>query len=72
MCSRFSPERLRHPVVQEFSVHMSLRRFGTGIILVLALAGGALSAGEGAALWGNLVVFALSVGIFWSTLALGR
>jgi hypothetical protein len=32
----------------------------------------AVSGCQGAAIWGNLAVFAVSVGIFCSTLALGR
>jgi hypothetical protein len=60
---------------RESPTHMSLCPTATSIMLVscVALLGGCAGAGASdAALWGNLLVFALSVGIFMSTLALGR
>ena len=50
---------------------MNHRRLVSALMLMFACSGCALS-GHAAAVWGNLVVFALSVGIFLSTLALGR
>jgi hypothetical protein len=49
---------------------MRLPRLGTALIATIVTT--AMSGCQGAALWGNLVVFAVSVGIFCSTLALGR
>lgn len=52
---------------------MNQRLIGTPLVWVLFLMGALGSAGCNSALvWGNLAVLALSVGIFVSTLALGR
>lgn len=41
-------------------------------LTLLALFGSLVLAGASAAFWGNLVVLALTVGIFVATLSLGR
>ena len=39
---------------------------------LIALAASLVMAGCGAAFWGNLVVLAITIGIFFGTLSLGR
>jgi len=51
---------------------MSQRRFGRSMVcLALATLGGATGC-QGPALWGNLALVALTVGIFLSTLTLRK
>ena len=45
---------------------------GRPVLGLLPCLATALSGCQGVALWGNLAVFALSVAIFWRTLALGH
>jgi hypothetical protein len=86
-CAFFSVAASVHGVVESESLfapesaelpHMSQRRLGSSMGRKLVLSGGlgtavaSLSGCQGPALWGNLALVALTVGIFLSTLTLRK